>query len=79
MRLSKWAVILAFAASVFAAPENTYNLPRVLVFYKNEIREVYESPFFLSVQDRLQILETKARHYKIKSATGQVGWVEKGS
>ncbi|HON09881.1 MAG TPA: hypothetical protein PLE24_03350 [Chitinispirillaceae bacterium] len=79
MRLSKWAMILAFAVSVFAAPEKYVQPTKEGTdVYKNEIREVYEEPIFtVGTQDRLQILETKARHYKIKSANGQIGWVEK--
>jgi len=79
MRLSKWAMVLAIAVSAFAAPEKFVQPTKDGTgVYKNEIREVYEEPLFtVGTQDRLQIIDSKARHHKVKSSSGQVGWIEK--
>ena len=78
MRLSKWSLILFFAATAFAAERYVQPTKEGVGVYKNEIREVYEEPVFtVGTQDRLLIVETKARHYKVKSSKGELGWVEK--
>lgn len=78
MRLSKWSLILFVAATAFAAEKYVQPTKEGVGVYKNEIREVYEEPIFtVGAQDRLLIVDTKARHYKVKSATGELGWVEK--
>jgi hypothetical protein len=46
--------------------------------YKNQTRQMYEEPIYkVSTTDRLQVLGAKGDFYQVKSAEGQVGWVEK--
>jgi hypothetical protein len=46
--------------------------------YKNQTRAAYEESIVnLGVEDRLQVLQTTRNHYKVKTGSGQVGWVEK--
>jgi hypothetical protein len=46
--------------------------------YKNELRQVYEEPILtVGTSDRLQILETKRDHLKVKTSSGETGWIEK--
>lgn len=83
MRLSKLTLILAFGVVICAFagdPVKKYVQPTKddVGVYKNEVRELYEQPLFtVGTNDRLLILDTKARNYKVQSPTGQVGWVEK--
>ena len=46
--------------------------------YRNEIRKVNEQAIMkVGVEDRLQVVKTSRNHYKVKTSTGDVGWVEK--
>ena len=82
MRLSKSLIIMAAlaVASVWAAPEKKFVQPKEnnVGVYKNQIREVYETPVFkVGPEDRLLILETKGDHYKVQNGEGATGWIEK--
>jgi hypothetical protein len=46
--------------------------------YENETRKLNEdAKFTVGVDDRLQVLANGRDHYKVKNATGDVGWIEK--
>ncbi|MBD3390997.1 MAG: hypothetical protein GF418_03015 [Chitinivibrionales bacterium] len=46
--------------------------------YENEVRRVNEqAKFKVGVEERLQVMQTKRNHYKVKTADGDVGWIEK--
>jgi hypothetical protein len=46
--------------------------------YQNEIRGLNEQALaMVGVDDRLQILKSGRNNYQVKTASGQVGWVEK--
>ena len=48
--------------------------------YKNEIREVYEKPIATVGQsDRLTVLGKGKQTWKVKTPSGEVGWVEQRS
>lgn len=75
-------VILALAVTsvTFAADKFVTPTKDGAGVYKNQIREVYEEPLFtVGTTDRLQVVGSKSRHYKIKTPSGQVGWIEKRS
>lgn len=77
MRLSFMSLIIVIASfSLFA---QKYVTPKEETgLFKNETRQVYEEPITkVGPNDRLTILDTKARHYKVKTATGDEGWIEK--
>lgn len=81
MRLIMISLLLTFAAfTTFSEPAKKFVQPTKegTGVYKNEIREVYEEPLFsVGPNDRLTILDSKSRHYKVQANNGQVGWVEK--
>jgi hypothetical protein len=77
MRLSLISLIIVIAtASIFA---QKYVTPKEEIgLYQNETRQVYEEPVqTVTPNDRLTIIETKNRHFKVKTGTGVEGWVEK--
>jgi hypothetical protein len=82
MRLSKFLMITVFAATaLWAAKSNqTFVSPKEnnVGVYKNQIREVYETPVFkVGSEDRLLVLESKGDHYKVQNSEGASGWIEK--
>ncbi len=77
MRLSLMSLIVVIASvSIFA---QKYVTPKEETgLYPNETRQVYEEPIQkVGPNDRLTIVATKNRHYKVKTASGQEGWIEK--
>jgi hypothetical protein len=80
MRLSKMIVVLALSATffvLFAAEKFVTPTKDGTGIYKNETREVYEEPIAKAgTTDRLTVLKKKGRHYQVKTADGQVGWIE---
>ena len=80
MRLSKMIVVLALSATffvLFAAEKFVTPTKDGTGIYKNQTREVYEEPIAkVGTTDRLTILSKKGRHYQVKTADGQTGWVE---
>jgi hypothetical protein len=77
MRLTLMALIVVLGSiSLFA---QKYVTPKEETgLYPNETRQVYEQPVAtVSTSDRLTILQEKNRHYKVKTSTGQEGWIEK--
>ena len=80
MRLSGWSLIIAFAVSVTFAAGEKYVTPTKdnVGVYKNAVREVYEEPLFtVGTKDRLSVVSSKGRSYKVQTASGQEGWIEK--
>jgi hypothetical protein len=84
MRLSNFLIVAVFAASsLWAAPDRSnqrFVQPKEanVGVYKNQIREVYETPVFkVGPEDRLLIIETKGDHYKVQNPEGASGWIEK--
>ena len=80
MRLSKMIVVLALSATffvLFAAEKFVTPTKDGTGIYKNQTREVYEEPIAkVGTTDRLTVLKKKGRHYEVKTADGQVGWIE---
>ncbi len=77
MRLILTSMIIVIASfSLFA---QKYVTPKEETgLYKNETRQVYEEPIqTVGPNDRLTVIQTKNRHYKVKTAAGDEGWVEK--
>ncbi len=79
MRLNLVSLIVAFSiTALFAADKFVVPNKDGVGVYKNEIRQLYEQPIStVGTSDRLQVLGTKGGFYKIKDASGQVGWIEK--
>ncbi len=80
MRLSKMIVVLALSATffvLFAAQKFVTPTKDGTGIYKNQTREVYEEPIAKAgTTDRLTVLKKKGRHYQVKTADGQTGWIE---
>jgi hypothetical protein len=83
MRLSTFIIVVIFAASALWAQKGgnqKFVQPKEagVGVYKNQIREVYETPTFkVGPEDRLLIIDTKGDHYKVQNAEGANGWIEK--
>lgn len=79
MRLSFITLFVAFSITALFASDKivTPNKDGAEVF-QNEIRQLYEKPIFsVGTSDRLQVLDSKGGHYKVKGPDGQIGWIEK--
>lgn len=78
MRLSKWSLILACFVFTTFAQEVVQPTKSDVGIYENEIREAYERPVFtVGPNDNLEVLKKKRDHYKVRTPSGQEGWVEK--
>ena len=79
MRLRWISLFVAFSiTALFAADKFVTPTKDGAEVFKNEIRQLYEKPIFSAgTSDRLQILDNRGSHFKIKGANGQIGWIEK--
>ena len=82
MRLIKGAVcgMVVLASLVFAAGKDEKFVQPIkdeVGIYKNEIREVYEKPITtVGTADRLTVIGRGKMTYKVKTPSGEIGWVE---
>jgi hypothetical protein len=86
MRFTKalFLAVLALALTVSAADKGNqkYVSPTkdATGVYKNETRALYEQPIAtVGLQDRLLVVGDGRTAYKVKLASGEIGWVEKSS
>ncbi|KMQ51689.1 hypothetical protein CHISP_1446 [Chitinispirillum alkaliphilum] len=80
MRLSKWSliIIVAACATVFARERMVQADQNNLGIYRNETRELYEQPITtVSRGTNLTILDTRPPHYRVRTPSGEEGWVER--
>ena len=82
MRLCTGMIIIASVAfALFAQsgnPKFVQPTENNVGIYKNETRGVNENAVLkVNVNDRLNVLETRKNHYKVRTSEGTVGWVEK--
>lgn len=80
MRLTTLALLslLAFTSLIAAAPKFVQPTKGNVGIYENQTRNTYDEAILtVSVEDRLQVLETGRNHYKVRADNGTVGWVEK--
>jgi len=84
MRLIGLLLMVAFAVTPALAQKNNAAKKYVQAkegsvgVYKNQVRQVYEEALFkVGPDDRLLVIDTKGDNYKVQSADGQSGWVEK--
>ena len=63
----------AFASEFFVLPKSDS-----AGVYRNEIRQIFETPFFrVSAHDRLVVIGTRAGRYLVKDGYGRQGWMAK--
>lgn len=83
MRLTTLFLIVVFATTAVFAQKNdgkkyVQAKESIVGIYKNQVRQVYEEPLFkVGPDDRLMVVDSKGESYKVQSAEGQQGWVEK--
>jgi len=84
MRLSVLILLVVFASTSVFAQKNDAGKKYVQAkesivgVYKNQVRQMYEEALFkVGPDDRLLVLDNKGDSYKVQSAEGQTGWVEK--
>jgi hypothetical protein len=83
MRLKNiaWFSIALLAFTAFAEKDNQKFVQPTkdeVGVYKNDVRELYEKPLFtVGTNDRLSILSSSKQNYKVQTAGGETGWVEK--
>jgi hypothetical protein len=71
--------VLALSTGVFAQQAKFVQPTKNGVgLYQNEVRKLNEdAKMTVGIEDRLQVMSAGSNHYKVKTATGDVGWVEK--
>jgi hypothetical protein len=79
LRIALGLFVAVMAAGVFAKEDQKLATPTKdeVGVYKNDVREVYEKPITtVGLSDKLTILSKSKQNYKVKTPSGDVGWVE---
>ncbi len=79
MRLTRWSLIITFALGVTVYSQTVVRTDQNNTgIYLNETREMYEEPVArVSRGTQLTVLETTSRNYRVRTADGDEGWVER--
>ena len=79
LKIALGLFVAVMAAGVFAKEDQKLATPTKdeVGVYKNDVREVYEKPIAtVGLSDKLSILSKSKQNYKVKTPSGDVGWVE---
>ncbi len=81
MRLTKTMfVLLAIFTAYSFGQKNFYVLPTSenIAIYANDVRQMNEKALeSVGKTDKLKVIETSGKNYKVQSPSGKTGWVEK--
>jgi hypothetical protein len=80
LKIALGLFVAVMAAGVFAKEDQKMATPTKdeVGVYKNDVREVYEKPIVtVGLSDKLTIMSSSKQNYKVKTPSGEVGWVEK--
>jgi hypothetical protein len=81
LRNLAWICVALFAFVAYAEKDNQKFVQPTkdeVGVYKNDIRELYEKPAFtVGTNDRLSIISSSKLNYKVQTASGETGWIEK--
>ena len=79
LKIALGILVAVMTASVFAKDDQKFvtTTKDEVGIYKNDVREVYEKPVVtVGMNDRLTVLGKSKQNYKVKTPSGEVGWVE---
>lgn len=80
MRVCAMLIVLLVCTMSFAQGKIKFVQPKQkdVGVYSHETRKLNDTPVFtVGIDDRLKVLDTQRNHYKVKTSSGQVGWIEK--
>ncbi len=81
MRLIKATLVFIILFSSFASAQKVFFVvPKKanVALYKNKVRQMNEKAIqTVGKNDRLKVIESSGKHYKVRTDDGKIGWIEK--
>ncbi len=81
MRLIKATLVFIILFSSFASAQKVFFVVPTkanVALYKNKVRQMNEKAIqTVGKKDRLKVIESSGKHYKVRTDDGKIGWIEK--